>query len=170
METGVCWWTNSKKRHKSCDLECLLIKYSQQGWFPSSCCIPETYTMLYVNYISRKPRGKFALEGKVLTSGPPGKSHNSAFNTPHWSAFLHILWALASNSAFLCTVLHILHIYSTYSSLCYSPQVIVHGGEGNGNPLQFLPGEFHGQRSLAGYSPWSRKELDTTERLTHTHT
>ena len=23
----------------------------------------------------------------------------------------------------------------------------------------------HGQRSLAGYSPWVRKELDTTERL-----
>ena len=38
----------------------------------------------------------------------------------------------------------------------------------------FLPGEFHGQRSLAGYSPWSYKELDTTEQLiytpTHTHT
>ena len=30
----------------------------------------------------------------------------------------------------------------------------------------FLPGEFHGQRSLAGYSPWGRKELDTTEKLT----
>ena len=29
----------------------------------------------------------------------------------------------------------------------------------------FLPGEFHGQRSLAGYNPWGRKELDTTERL-----
>ena len=29
-----------------------------------------------------------------------------------------------------------------------------------------LPGEFHGQRSLAGYSPWGRKESDTTERLT----
>ena len=28
-----------------------------------------------------------------------------------------------------------------------------------------LPGESHGQRSLVGYSPWSRKELDTTERL-----
>ena len=27
----------------------------------------------------------------------------------------------------------------------------------------FLPGESHGQRSLAGYSPWSCKELDTTE-------
>ena len=32
----------------------------------------------------------------------------------------------------------------------------------------FLPGEFHGQRSLAGYSPWVRKESDMTERLTHT--
>ena len=31
----------------------------------------------------------------------------------------------------------------------------------------FLPGEFHGQRSLMGYSPWDRKELDTTEQLTH---
>ena len=29
----------------------------------------------------------------------------------------------------------------------------------------FLPGESHGQTSLAGYSPWGRKEVDTTERL-----
>ena len=27
----------------------------------------------------------------------------------------------------------------------------------------FLSGESHGQRSLAGYSPWGRKESDTTE-------
>ena len=27
----------------------------------------------------------------------------------------------------------------------------------------FLPGESHGQRSLAGYSPWGREESDTTE-------
>ena len=27
----------------------------------------------------------------------------------------------------------------------------------------FLPGKFHRQRSLAGYSPWGHKELDTTE-------
>ena len=31
-----------------------------------------------------------------------------------------------------------------------------------------LPGKSHGQRSLVGYSPWGRKELDTTERL-HFH-
>ena len=29
----------------------------------------------------------------------------------------------------------------------------------------FLLGEFHGQRSLAGYSPWNLKELDRTEQL-----
>ena len=28
-----------------------------------------------------------------------------------------------------------------------------------------LPGKSHGQRSLVGYSPWGRKELDTPERL-----
>ena len=28
-----------------------------------------------------------------------------------------------------------------------------------------LPGKPQGQRSLAGYSPWGRKESDTTERL-----
>ena len=33
----------------------------------------------------------------------------------------------------------------------------------------FLPGESHGQRSLAGCSPWGHKESDTTEQLS-THT
>ena len=30
----------------------------------------------------------------------------------------------------------------------------------------FLPGEFRGQRSVVGYSPWGHKESDTTEQLT----
>ena len=34
----------------------------------------------------------------------------------------------------------------------------------------FLPGEFHGQRSLEGYSPWGCRESDTTERLSTAHT
>ena len=34
----------------------------------------------------------------------------------------------------------------------------------------FLPGQFHGQRSLVGYSPWGCKESNMTEQLTHTHT
>ena len=31
----------------------------------------------------------------------------------------------------------------------------------------FLPEKFHGQRSLAGYSPWGHRESDMTERLMH---
>ena len=39
--------------------------------------------------------------------------------------------------------------------------------EGHGNPLQCSRLENpHGQRSPAGYSPWGRKESDTTEQLT----
>ena len=38
-------------------------------------------------------------------------------------------------------------------------------GEGNDNPLLFLPGKFHGQRTLADYSPQGHKESDTTEQL-----
>ena len=37
---------------------------------------------------------------------------------------------------------------------------------GHGNPLQYSCLESpHGQRSWVGYSPWGRKESDTTERL-----
>ena len=39
----------------------------------------------------------------------------------------------------------------------------------NGNLLQYSCLEkSHGQRSIVGYSPWGRKESDTTERL-HFH-
>ena len=31
-----------------------------------------------------------------------------------------------------------------------------------------LPGEFHAQRNLVGYSLWSHKESDMSEQLTHT--
>ena len=43
-------------------------------------------------------------------------------------------------------------------------------GEGNGktSPV-FLPREFHGQWSLAGYRPWGHKESDMTEQLSVTH-
>ena len=41
-------------------------------------------------------------------------------------------------------------------------------GKGNGNPLQYsCLKNLHGQRSLAVYSPWGRKELDITKRLSH---
>ena len=46
---------------------------------------------------------------------------------------------------------------SLISGLGRSPEV----GNGNLTPV-FLPAKFHGQRSLMGYSPWSRRESDTT--------
>ena len=39
-------------------------------------------------------------------------------------------------------------------------------GEGDGNPLIFLPGKSPGQRRLAGHSQWGHKELDKTELST----
>ena len=48
--------------------------------------------------------------------------------------------------------------------------MVFHAGGGN-EKLVYLPGESHGQRSLAGYSPWGHTELDMTEVTnTHTHT
>ena len=35
--------------------------------------------------------------------------------------------------------------------------------------LVFLPGKSSGHRSLVGYSPWGRKQSDTTEAAEHTH-
>ena len=35
-------------------------------------------------------------------------------------------------------------------------------GKGKSTPV-FLPGKFHAQRNLMGYSPWGCKELDATE-------
>ena len=34
--------------------------------------------------------------------------------------------------------------------------------------LVLWPGEFHGQRSLEGYSPWDHKESDMIEGTEHT--
>ena len=55
-------------------------------------------------------------------------------------------------------------------SLCYFTvfkTTTTLNGEGNGNPSPgeycthqiLLPGELHGQRSLAGYSPWGLKKV-----------
>ena len=58
-----------------------------------------------------------------------------------------------------------------FSGLENSMNCIVHGvtkmfGEGTGSPLQYSCLETpHGQRTLASYSPWGHKELDTLKQL-----
>ena len=42
--------------------------------------------------------------------------------------------------------------------------------EGNDNTPVFLPGKFHGPKSLVGYSAWGGNESDMTEYSMHAHT
>ena len=53
----------------------------------------------------------------------------------------------------------------------FSPGSGRSSGGVNGKPTPvFLPGEFHGQRSLVGYSPWGRKSQTRLKSLSlHTH-
>ena len=66
--------------------------------------------------------------------------------TPSWSS---VLWR-----SFL------------YSSFVYSHHLFLISGEGNGSSRKYsCLGKSHWWRNLAGYSQWSRKELNTTEWL-----
>ena len=47
----------------------------------------------------------------------------------------------------------------------WQPTPVFLPGESQGRRPVLLPAESHGWRSLVGYSPWGRKESDTTERL-----
>ena len=44
----------------------------------------------------------------------------------------------------------------------------IYPGIGNSNPLQYVPGKFHGQKNLMGYNLWGCKISDMTEH-TYTH-
>ena len=39
-----------------------------------------------------------------------------------------------------------------------------------GTHSSILPGEFHGQRTLEGHSPWDHKESDMTKRIIYLNT
>ena len=61
---------------------------------------------------------------------------------------------------------------SVVKNLPANPQVQSLGWEyspGMATTPVFLPGESHGQRSLAGYSPWGRKESDMTYQLNNSN-
>ena len=74
---------------------------------------------------------------------------------------------------------HLSH-YQGFSGGSAAKESACHAGDSNSIPVEkiprrrkwlptlvFLPEEFQGQRSLAGYSLSGCKELDMTERLTH---
>ena len=59
---------------------------------------------------------------------------------------------LVNSSSFSCTYVTLLCIRNNWRRKWQPTPVL-------------LPGKFHGQRSLVGYSPWGCKESDMTERL-----
>ena len=94
---------------------------------------------------------------------------------------------IPSNAAFVYSCKHILWISITRFYLCLPYSLVYHSvclqcGRLGFNPQVgkipwrrkwrstpvLLLGKSHGQRSLVGYSPWGRRESDTTERL-HFH-
>ena len=93
-----------------------------------------------------------ALEGKFLTTGPPGKSLRSIFQGKIHTCENRI-WKL---------------IPVRLSSLMYLEKVFVtprgiHRRRQWHPTLILLPEKSHGQRNLVGCSPWGHEESDTTE-------
>ena len=86
------------------------------------------------------------------------------------------LFTFSGNSVHVSKVLNSLHVYIAcvyywgFSSVTMVENPSADTGDtgpipGSRRSPGVLPGESHGQRSLVGYSPWGRKELDMTERL-----
>ena len=114
-------------------------------------CGHRTEVWISVLVVGRKPLWTQSL--------PPCSSHCSLHHkTSNSTGVFLVLWvSLISPSAFGHGETLILRALTTQWDFpgC---SVVKSGrppGEGNGNPLQYsLPRKFHGQRNLAGYSPW----------------
>ena len=103
-------------------------------------------------------------------------------NTPVYSPFSINLPEPASLSSCLSLLLRYHSFKKSGGSMVKNPPAMQEMQEiwvrslGWEDPLEedmathssILPGESHGQRSLAGYSPWGRKESDLTEWLNWT--
>ena len=56
-------------------------------------------------------------------------------------------------------------VHLTVCAIAYHLQLGRSPGEEMATHSSILAWKIHGQRNLVGYSPWGRKESDTTERL-----
>ena len=109
------------------------------------------------------------LEDPYSSLGFPGSSDgkNSAYNIiKYYIKFNNIYYKMQEILYKLCVI----YVYAIYIYICSKSagdlgSIPGYTREWQPTPV-FLPGEFYGQRSLSGYSPWGRKELDMTEWLT----
>ena len=119
-----------------------------------------------------------ALEDKVLTTGPPGKSlgvriflawipinlyiatgsnKKKKWQKGPWQHLLHakyFAWGFPSGAVVKNPPANVRNIRDTSREDPLEKEMAI-----------YLPGESHGQRSLAGCNPWGHKEADMTELL-----
>ena len=72
--------------------------------------------------------------------------------------------------SYMCSGVHVLCVAQIVKNLPAIPGLGRSPEGGHGTPLQFTCLEDpHGQKTLVGYSPWDRKESDTTKQLSAAH-
>ena len=110
-----------------------------------------------------------ALASRFFTPEPPGKSKYKCINI---QTYIHIYICILGGC-----LRRDLHALLEKELSNFSPRVpaapctwsdpsVTSFGSPTQQPTPvLLPGKSHGWRSLAGYSPWGRKESDMTERL-----
>ena len=91
----------------------------------------------------------------------PGSRRSPGEENGNPLQYFFFFWIIVlQNFVVFChTSMWISHRYTYIPSLSNLPPITLP------TPV-FLPGEFHGQRSLVGYSPWGCKKLNATWRLT----
>ena len=106
--------------------------------------------------------------------------HVLKYSFPQGSFYIHTHIYIYTQNTYICTIYIYIFIYIWWLRRwrihlqCKRPRFDPWVGkipwrrEWQPTPA-FLPGEFQGQWSLAGYCPWGHKELDTTEWLTLTN-
>ena len=109
----------------------------------------------------------FLLQGHVLPVCSSWGTWNMhlAFSSTSFISLFHLTKAFLDHS----TRIAIFHILSSVSLCCFLLFLayFIRRRQCHRTPV-LLPGTSHGWRSLEGFSPWGREELDTTERL-HFH-
>ena len=97
-----------------------------------------------------------ALAGGFFTTEPPGKLHPSVLPDPFSLGRIYTQASLMAQ-----TVKNLPAKQETRIRSLFLEDPLE---EGMAKTPVFLPRESHGQRSLAGYSPWGRKESYMTEQ------
>ena len=161
-------------------------KYLVYPSSPESTCTSTSAVLLHfppVFYQELLNYGKADKTVLWISTSPPSRHYSAdalLHLLYHVSSPLSIHWAILSFGAFQSklqtSVLYLLPpkklqlkmLSKNPNELFDQPNTSFWRREWQPTPV-FLPGEFHGQRRLVGYSPWGPKESDVTERLTHTH-